>query len=197
MKKIIVAMGTLLVLSLSLVGCGSDASSNDSKKEKAKDTKTSQTKKEEKSNDKGVIERQKYNVTWSEDWKGLKTKIDQVSVVKMEESALKETGEKGQGIIGVKFYLENNGDKDFNTYPDQATILVDGQQIEATMLASDHIGGELLRGAKKEGVVSFVIPKMESAKNYKEIRLKWDSDYDTENYEEDSSHDHDITINLD
>ncbi|EUJ44393.1 hypothetical protein [Listeria rocourtiae] len=44
---------------------------------------------------------------------------------------------------------QNSGELDFDTYPDQATVLVEGQQLEASMLASDNIGGEILKGAKK------------------------------------------------
>ncbi len=47
---------------------------------------------------------------------------------------------------------------DFDTYPDQATMVVEGQQIEAEMFLSDSIGGEILSGVTKEGIVTFSVP---------------------------------------
>ncbi|MBC2115732.1 hypothetical protein [Listeria booriae] len=192
MKKILVFMGVLLAFSFVLVACGNDSSNDDT----SKDAVASDTKKEKTKEKKGVIDSQKYTLTWSEDWKGLKTSITDVSVVKMEKSEMESMGLTGDGLIGVKFTLENSGEMDFNTYPDQATILVDGQQIEASMVASDNIGGEILKGAKKEGVVAFEVPKLDDVNAIKQLRLKWSANYDTENYEEDFSHDYDITLDL-
>ncbi|MBC1525476.1 hypothetical protein HB884_14800 [Listeria booriae] len=191
MKKRIISMGILLVFSFGLTACGNDSSEKDTKNTAS----ASDTKKEEAKND-GVIARQKYSLNWSDDWKGLKTGITDVSIAKMEKSAMDELGASGEGVIGVKFVLNNTAKIDFNTYPDQATLLVDNQQVDASMLGSDSIGGEILAGAKKEGVVAFVIPKLKDVKSIKKLRLKWSANYETSNYEDDSTKDYDITLDL-
>lgn len=184
-------MGVLLVFSFGVTACGNDSSEKDTKNTAS----ASDTKKEDAKND-GVVARQKYSLNWSDDWKGLKTGITDVSIAKMEKSAMDELGESGEGVIGVKFILNNTAKIDFNTYPDQATLLVDNQQVDASMMGSDSIGGEILAGAKKEGVVAFVIPKLKDVKSIKKLRLKWSANYETSNYEDDSTKDYDITLDL-
>ena len=144
----------------------------------------------------GVIAREIYKTDWSEDWNGLVTKITDVSIAKMEKASMEEYGMDGDGLVGVKFTIENTSDKDFNTYPDQGTLVIDGQQIEASMIASEHIGGDILKGVKKEGVIAFIVPTLNDVTAISELRLKWNSNFDTDNYEEESYKNNDITIKL-
>lgn len=195
MKKLLFSL-LLLILAVGLAACSDDdATSKDKTKEaKVSDTKTG---KKEAKKEEGVIATQLYATKWSDDWKGLKTKITEVSIIKMEASAMETMMMEGEGIIAIKFELENNSDQDdFNTYPDQATLLVDGQQVDASMFGSDSVGGELLKSAKKEGVVNFEIPKLEDVKAIKKIRLKWTSSVDTDDYSDENIKEFDVTIDL-
>lgn len=184
------------MLTLGLAACSDDDSK---KEEKSKDAKVSDTKngKKDVNKEKGVIDTKLYSTKYSDDWKGLKTKITEVAIVKMEASAMEKMMMEGEGIVSVKFELENNSDQDdFNTYPDQATLLVDGQQLDASMFGSDSVGGELLKSAKKEGIVNFEIPKLKDVKAIKDVRLKWTSSVDTDDYSDENIKEFDVTIDL-
>ena len=64
------------------------------------------------------------------------------------------------------------------------------------MFLSDSIGGEILSGVSKEGIVTFSVPKIEDVSNVANIRLKWEADYDTDNYDEESYKEFDVTFDL-
>lgn len=138
-----------------------------------------------------------YTVDWSEDWNGLKISIDSVKIVKFDTPEQAENFQaEGEGAIGVSFIVENNSDVDLETYPDQSTMVVNGQQIDANISMSDSIGGEILSGVRKEGIVTFDIPKMEDSEAINNIRLKWDaSDWNSDDMDN-SFKDFDVTIEL-
>ncbi|AHJ05818.1 hypothetical protein [Listeria monocytogenes] len=52
---------------------------------------------EEEENDSGIIDSEDYATSWSDDWKGLQTKISSVSVFKVDSAKLAEDGEDGEG----------------------------------------------------------------------------------------------------
>lgn len=99
-------------------------------------------------------------------------------------------------VAQVYFKIENTSDKDFNVYPDQGTLVIEGQQIDADMWFSDDLGGEILHGVTKEGMVTFSIPKISNVDNVPNIRLIWRANFDTNNYDEESSKDFDVSFDL-
>lgn len=138
-----------------------------------------------------------YAVDWSEDWNGLKISIDNVKIVKFNtQEEADEFEAEGEGAIGVNFIVENNSDFDLDTYPDQATMVVNGQQIEANMFMSDNVGGEILSGVQKEGIVTFDIPKMEDPEAINNIRLKWSASNWNSDDMDNGFKDFDVTIEL-
>ncbi|HHR3168042.1 hypothetical protein [Listeria monocytogenes] len=193
----------LLVFSFGLSACGS---SSDSAKEESKEESTSTTNESEdltedettmeEETDSGIIDSEDYATSWSDDWKGLQTKISSVSVFKVDSAKLAEDGEDGEGLIVVNYELNNNSEIDFNTYPDQGVLVADGKQIDASMINSDDLGGELMQGVSKDGAVVYILPTLNDVSDIKDIRLTWSASYETDNYEEDSFKDYDARITL-
>ncbi|EAC8723230.1 hypothetical protein QNS97_000758 [Listeria monocytogenes] len=203
MKKLLLLAGLLIVFSFGLTACGN---SSDSAKEESKEESTSTANEseglteeapaEEEESDSGIIDSEDYATSWSDDWKGLQTKISSVSVFKVDSAKLAEDGEDGEGLIVVNYELNNNSEIDFNTYPDQGVLVADGKQIDASMINSDDLGGELMQGVNKNGAVVYILPTLNDVSDIKEIRLTWSANYETDNYEEDSFKDYDARITL-
>lgn len=143
-----------------------------------------------------TLNRAEYNVSYSEDWQGLKTSISKVVIAELSESEMKNQNLENKYIAQIYFKIENTSDKDFNVYPDQGTLVIEGQQISADMWFSDDIGGEILRGVTKEGMVTFSIPKLSNVKNIPNIRLIWSANFDTDNFDEESSKEFDVSLDL-
>lgn len=124
-------------------------------------------------------------------------KIDRIRIAKIKP--FKDTEEKNtvyNGIVLVHFSV--TAQRDINFYPTQGTLVTsDGQQVEANMYSSDSFDDEIAKGATKSGNVLFALTKLDNPKDLKTLRLKWDANYDTDNYDDDnSSHTYDVTVNL-
>lgn len=120
-----------------------------------------------------------YDTLWSDDFMGLKTEIQSVSLL-------------GDSVI-VKFRLENTTDQKFTASPDQARLVTStGEQIEFNdlNLSDNTLSGEIHKGVIKEGNVGWNL-KRGQADEIEWIILEWSSrsggtnDYDVErkNYE--------------
>ncbi len=116
-----------------------------------------------------TVDRAEYSANFSEDWNGLTTNINKVVIVELSDDEIEMQGLENKYAVQVYFEITNNSDMDFDTYPDQATMVVEGQQIEAEMFLSDSIGGEILSGVTKEGIVTFSVPKIEDVSNVSNI----------------------------
>jgi hypothetical protein len=129
-----------------------------------------------------------YNVNWSDNsWAGLNISIDKVDVGALKSPEETTDNAEANGIIRVHFTI-NNTQRDLSTYPNQATLQTsDGQQIDADLSDSDDIGGDFMQGTQKDGYVYFLVPTLGNASDITNIRLKFDGDYDTDNYEDDNS----------
>lgn len=206
MKKITV-LSVLILGVLALSACSNDkgkekvevkpAKVENTKKSSSKSSTTPSEKKAEKEVEtKGVISRADFDTNWSEEWHGLTTTITNVSIVKMEAETMAQSGLKGEGMVALKFVLENKGEADLSSYPDQATLVIDGQQVESNMAVSDSVGGEILTGVKKEGAVIFDIPTLTDPTAISEIRVKWQSSDTQSDDLDDMFKDNDITITL-
>lgn len=143
----------------------------------------------------GVLKKAEYKAEYKEDWKGLETLISKVVIVEINDAEKANSMLDNNFVVQVYFTLKNNSDRDFNAYPDQGTLVIEGQQIDSEMFG-DNIGGEILKGVSKEGIVTYSVPKINDIENVKDIRLKWTADYDTDNYEEDFHKEYDVTFDL-
>ncbi|EIB6810865.1 DUF4352 domain-containing protein, partial [Enterococcus faecalis] len=177
MKKILF-LGIIVFSSLLLEACSNNNNENtkgSATLQTANYSKDSSTIQEEKI---PTLNRAEYSVSYSEDWQGLKTSISKVVIAELSESEMKNQNLENKYIAQIYFKIENTSDKDFNVYPDQGTLVIEGQQISADMWFSDDIGGEILRGVTKEGMVTFSIPKLSNVKNIPNIRLIWSANFD-------------------
>lgn len=59
-------------------------------------------------------------------------------------------------LITIGFEIENKSDDVYSIYPDQSTIVVNKQQIEADIMMSDSVGGDYLGNVVKSGAVHYV-----------------------------------------
>ena len=80
-----------------------------------------------------TVDRAEYSANFSEDWNGLTTNINKVVIVELSDDEIEMQGLENKYAVQVYFEITNNSDMDFDTYPDQATMVVEGQQIEAEM----------------------------------------------------------------
>lgn len=115
-----------------------------------------------------------YNdATWEGDFNGLRTEIQKVVVT--EKAPTLEDEDAEVSAVGVKFLVENTTDGKFTTYPDQATLVTStGEQVEADLLLSDNLGGDIHEGVIKEGDVIFYLERGE-AESIEWIKLEWTS----------------------
>lgn len=110
-----------------------------------------------------------YDVEWSDDKSGVITTIDG-AVIEQKEDFL-EGGTYNE--LSVYFKVENTSDANVTTYPNQATLMIGSTQIEANLIASDDIGGEILNGAIKEGFVTFDLDESIDVNSISDVRLTW------------------------
>ncbi|MET3943180.1 uncharacterized lipoprotein YehR (DUF1307 family) [Paenibacillus sp. PvP094] len=112
------------------------------------------------------------NATWSDDFNGVKSSIETVVVT---DKAPKDYNENDltASAVGVKFKIENTTDKLWTTYPDQAELITStGEQLQADMMVSDHLGGEIEEGVIKEGNVIWFLDRGHAA-DVKWVKIKW------------------------
>lgn len=61
-------------------------------------------------------------------------------------------------LIALNIEIENTSEDTINIYPDQGTLTSNTkEQVDADMLLSDNIGGEMISEVKKDGTVFFVL----------------------------------------
>lgn len=199
MKKIRMISITLLT-SLLLASC---ATKKEGVKEESKGNAVTQTTDSENQTEasttdepNGVLKRAEYKADFTEDWNGLVTSINKVVVVELSDEEKENSMLDNNFVVQVYYKITNNGDKDFNTYPDQGVMVIEGQQVDSEMFGSDSIGGEIMKGVTKEGVVTYSVPKIENVDAVKDVRLKWSADYDTENWDEEFHKEFDVTFDL-
>ena len=201
MKKVLSILG-MLVLSFGLVGCGENEATkeldeNDTEKSTAKDS--SENKQSEDKKKEEDIWTYYEDADWSGEWEGLKFDIQKV-VVSDKAPKIDDNGEEVKSsAVGVKFKVENTtSDKVYNTYPDQATLVTStGEQVEADMMVSDAVGGEIHEGVIKEGNLIFYLDRGEADK-IDWVKLTWSNDYTDPdgNYDNDKYHDQEVKLDL-
>lgn len=144
-----------------------------------------------------IKDSKEYSTTYSDSsWAGTTVKIDKVTVYKTDGEYSDGDDGKFNGIVKVHFDIKAG--RDISMYASQATLNTnDGQQVDADTYDSDDFDGDLNSGAHTDGDVYFLLPKLDSVSSLKTLRLKFTSDYDTDDYDDDNSdHSYDVTVNL-
>lgn len=176
----------------------SDESSTDDDYSDESSSKTDNKNEIELNDDKMDIKDSKeYSTTYSDSsWAGTTVKIDKVTVYKTDGEYSDGDDGKFNGIAKVHFDIKAG--RDISMYASQATLNTnDGQQVDADTYDSDDFDGDLNSGAHTDGDVYFLLPKLDSVSSLKTLRLKFTSDYDTDDYDDDNSnHSYDVTVNL-
>jgi type II secretory pathway pseudopilin PulG len=201
---VIVAILAIFVIA-NLSGGSDDSSSSDTKQASTKQTKdaddTGKTTGDTIPVDNQtatVLSKQVYDPNWSDStWAGTTVKIDKVSVIKIKPlTDHDEDDNVYNGVVKVHYVVSPT--RDINFYATQGVLNTDdGQQVDANDYTSDDFDGEINKGATKSGNVIYTLKTLKNVKDIKNLRLKWDANYETDNYEDDNSdHTYDITVNL-
>ncbi|RHW51397.1 hypothetical protein DS831_04505 [Bombilactobacillus bombi] len=215
----IIAVALAIILFAAHSGSNTSGSSNssDTKTEKATGhTTTSEEKGNITSNQKAkgnsleiedestpVLSKKIYKLNFSDsNWNAATVKVNKVSVFKVKPFVYdSESKKKAEGIIILNISVKANRDIS-NTYPDQGTVITDdGQQQEAQLLSitgyTTNWGGDIAKDATKTGDVIIPVEKLNKTDQFKSLRYKFNSSYDTDDYDdENANHDYDITIQL-
>ncbi|KRO27647.1 hypothetical protein DY78_GL003065 [Lactiplantibacillus fabifermentans DSM 21115] len=146
-----------------------------------------------------IADQQSYTTAFTDSsWANSTFKINRVTVYKTDGTYTNGSGSDKQEFHGIiKVHMSIHAGRDISAYPTQAKLSTnDGQQVEADS-DSDDFDGELNSGTDSNGDLYFILPKLSSVKNITSVRLKWDADYDTDDYEDDNAFKtFDATINL-
>lgn len=198
-----VFLSLLLVASAALAGCSDDFAAIEGEKSEAKTSDDKGKEENEKDEDADTKEDKEKeddiwtyydDATWNDNWNGLKSEIQKVVVTDNAPEVYDDEDTDSSSAVGMKFKMENTTDHKFETYPDQATLVTStGEQVEADMFISDHLGGDIDKGVIKEGDVVFFLERGE-AESIEWVKFEWtvtdseledqgDYDNDTKNYE--------------
>lgn len=178
-------MGGLIVIFLGIVfaSCSEDTREIEEEAENKSEntTKTASGEEKEEEKDEEDIWTHYEDATWEGDWRGLESEIQIVSVT----DDIEEDADGNSSAVGVKFKIENTTEHKFDTYPDQATLITStGEQVEANLIASDSIGGDIGEGVIKEGVVLFFLERGD-AESIEWVNLEWNTTDDESKEDED------------
>lgn len=147
----------------------------------------------------------KYTVNYEQDRGGVIIRVTAVSVAPIEavladkESGMFFKGYADEGVKtvgGIKVEVKNTTGKTVNVYPTQGTLAIGDEQINLSeyMLFSDNVGGEVLAGIAKEGVIVFG-SKRSLPEEIKKIRFIVSSPSD-DKYNRLADTDYDFNIDL-
>lgn len=139
------------------------------------------------------------NATEQLEWEGLKFDIEKVVTSDEAPGYDDEYNEIITSAVGFQIKVENTTtDKIYTTYPDQATLVTStGEQVEADMMVSEDLGGDIHEGVIKQGDVIFYLDRG-AASEIEWVKLNWSSNYsDPEgDYDNDLYQDHSVKIEL-
>ncbi|MEY8751071.1 hypothetical protein [Alkalicoccobacillus gibsonii] len=207
MKKIILPLGLVSVLSLAACGDSNEQGASEPAKIESNDTENTDTETDDVEEEIDTAEENSDNdwetqvgetnedgtlklLVRSEDPVGIETgpmtlsfpQITVSEVIEWPEELADYYDIEPTGIIQIDMEVSNTEDEDINFYMDQATITTNtGEQLDPDLLASDHIGGEFLGAVNKSGSIRYMLTN--SAPNEVEwVRILIDAPSDN-NYE--------------
>ncbi|MGM0239853.1 LptM family lipoprotein [Enterococcus sp. AZ103] len=143
-----------------------------------------------------IIDQKDYATNWSDSsWSGVNVSIDEVSILKVED--FKDySDEEYPAFIMVHFNIDNTS-RDVGIFPEYATLNTNtGEQTEGSYHMKSF-AGDLFSGSKVNGYASFPLTNLENVTDINQIRLKFNSSYDTDDFNDDNAyHEYDATIDL-
>ncbi|WP_156470485.1 DUF805 domain-containing protein [Levilactobacillus senmaizukei] len=146
-----------------------------------------------------IADQQDFTSDYSEDWAKSTFAIDKVTLYKTDGVYTQGSGKDKSDFNGVvKVHMSIDAGRDISAYPTQATLSTDdGQQVDVDSLDSDDFDGDLNSGTKSDGNLYFLLPTLDKVSDLSSIRLKWDANYETDDYDDDNDFkSFDATINL-
>lgn len=134
-----------------------------------------------------------YNLKYSDtSWNAATIKVDKVTFYKLASTYKDSDGNEFNGA--VQLHMSVTANRDISSYPCQGTIIVKNEQEED---AAESWDGDISKGVTKSGNVTYFLKDLSDVSGVHSLRFKFDSDYDTDDYDDDnSSHNYDMTINF-
>jgi hypothetical protein len=134
------------------------------------------------------------NAKWSDNYNGLKMNIEKVFVTDTGDHS---ASDPNSSYIGLKFRMENTANETFSAYPDDAKIITsNGEEIDEPDLSiTSDLGGEIEKGATKEGNVVWELKK-DSSKEIKWIKMEWEVHKGDEDNVNEAVKTYSVTIDL-
>lgn len=78
-------------------------------------------------------------------------------------------------MIQMDISVENTSDEDIMFYADQAEIATStGEQLQADMWLSDHLGGDMMGNTSSSGTIFFVLENS-NAEDVEHVRITWNA----------------------
>ena len=154
MKKLPILIFVIVLFTLGIGGCGGSPEAQIIEPKELETEQEDSVPGEEQGSD---LDMETYSVGRSEEFNGLVVILEAVSLAK---EALGEESPKADAVI-IHFKIHNSRDDgEFSLYPDQGTLITStGEQIKASSLLSDSLGGDIFEGVTKEGVVFWVLER--------------------------------------
>lgn len=95
----------------------------------------------------------------------------------------------------VRIHLAITAGRDISIYPTQGTVVLDN--IEQHTDAVENWDGDIASGATKDGWITFPVKSLVNVSDIKNVRLKFDSYYETDDdYDDNSEHEYDFILTL-
>lgn len=160
MRKSVILLLCFAILGAGLAGCG-----NSNATDKTDTTKKSETAAKD--------EKAYYTPNWSDNWKGLKSQILLVTVVKRNNANIKASDVKDEGIVRIKFRAQNTSKQTMQSFLNEAKLTIGKSEYKISKERSTNIEPAIDKGRSKESVLMFYIPTLASAKKIDNAKLEW------------------------
>lgn len=131
-------------------------------------------------------------------WNAAAVTINKVTVYKLAKAYSYDSSDDGKFKANgfVRIHLTVKANRDISAYPTQGTaVYSNGEQHEGDSM--ENWDGDISKNATKSGDVTIPIKDLKNTSSLKTLRFKFDSSYDTDDYDDDNSHKtYDITLDL-
>ncbi|WP_195555702.1 DUF4190 domain-containing protein [Weissella cibaria] len=140
-----------------------------------------------------------YTVNYTDNtWSAANVKINSVTVYKLAKAYTYDSANDGKFNVNgfVRLNVSVSPSRDVQMFPTQGTLVLDnGEQHEAD--STESWDGDISSGATKTGDITIPVSDLAAANSINNLRFKFDSFYDTDDYDDDNSnHDYDMSFNL-
>ncbi|MBC2049408.1 hypothetical protein [Listeria booriae] len=160
MRKSVILLLCFAILGAGLAGCG-----NSNATDKTNTTKKADTAVQD--------EKAYFTPNWSDEWKGLKSQVLLVTVVKRDNANIKTSDIKDEGIVRIKLRTQNTSEQTMQAFLNEAKLTIGKSEYKVSKERSTNIEPAIDKGRSVEAILMFYVPTLKSAKNIDTAKLEW------------------------